>query len=154
MNNRTAIVIFSMLIMLATGLPRANAQAGFLFGLGAGLLVGDSQQSVRFQEAMKRSGFTGIPFRCLFVDSEKDYMDCRWTSMMAELQSARNNLFLQTPTPYCIAVMAPAKYWDDRKDVVSDSAGHERACDVAWHIQLEIKALKALGQAVVEQNKN
>ena len=129
---------------------KGHAQVGFLYGLGAGMLLSSGQTSTRIQEAFKSSGLSGIPLRCLFTEKEEDYVDCRWTSMMAELQAARNNVYSDNSTPYCTAQMGPGSQWN-KSEYAKDSAARNRACNVLWHIQLEVQVLKALNQAVTNQ---
>lgn len=132
---------------------QVRAQVGFLFGLGTGLMLNSGGNSTRIQEAFKSSGLSGIPLRCLFVETEEDYVDCRWTSMMAELQAARNNVYSDNSVPYCASQMGSNSDWK-KSLMAKDSAGRSRACDVLWHIQLEVQVLKALNQAAVLNQKN
>ena len=127
-----------------------TAQAsGFLFGLLAGMVI-SGNGAYDANNALKQSGLNAIPLRCLTVDSEADYVDCRWTSMMAEIQAPRNNAFTD-PIPYCAGILAPDKW--SHTPLAKLVEPHRRACDVEWHIKLEIKALKSLSEAMNAQKK-
>ena len=140
---------FLMLALAVTSSATVHA-SGLILGLVVGLLLGGNGHDQ--STILKQSGLNAIPLRCLAVESQLDYTDCRWTSMMAELQAARNNAYLEIPAPYCEAHLGLKDKWQGNP-LLEASKGHARACDVDWHIQLEFKALKGLNDSLAAQQK-
>ena len=108
----------------------------FLFGaiLGATLASGSSTASL-----MGSSGLAGIPLRCLMVQTEAEYKDCRRLSMRAELMTQSRDS--PTSEGNCAYYAKWPKDYATWKDV----------CDVDKAMGYEIVALKHLNEALASK---
>lgn len=132
-------VLFSMAVGFFACSGKAFAQT-FVLGMVAGMLLSEGEGSNQMREVFSRAGLTGIPFRCLMVGTEEEYFDCRTPSMIAELQQAR---YRGGQYVHC-ALVWDSEVFRSQRWYPRDATSIERMCNVRWHIELEIRALKAL----------
>lgn len=128
------ISIYVLSGMLALVSVPAHA-SNFLFGMVVGMSMENNKKAVD-------AGLASIPLRCLMAENEVDYKACRYPSMRTELQQARIGSELMWSL--CGADWSGHQY--SRGMRVDQQSVPEKACDINFHLDMEIAALRQLDQ--------